>query len=179
VVAIGLAGGFLEPLESTSIHLVQMGIAHLLAFFPAAGFDPADSAQYNRVMQQEYEWVRDFIILHYNATERTDTPFWNYCRTMEIPATLRLRMELFRTHGRVFREGNELFTKVSWLQVMHGQRIRPASYHPLTDLLSEAEIAAYLDEVAGVIAACTEVMPTHAKFIAEHCAAAASPAAQH
>jgi tryptophan halogenase len=179
VVAIGLASGFLEPLESTSIHLVQMGIAHLLTFFPAAGFDPADVAQYNKVMQQEYEWVRDFIILHYNATERADTPFWNYCRTMQVPASLRLRMELFRTHGRVFREGNELFTKVSWLQVMHGQRIRPASYHPLTDLLGEGEIAAYLDEVAGVIAACIEVMPTHAKFIAEHCAAAATPATHH
>jgi tryptophan halogenase len=80
-------------------------------------------------------------------------------------------MELFSTHGRVFREGNELFAKVSWLQVLHGQRIRPARYHPLTDLLSEAEIAAYLDEVAGVIAACTKVMPKHARFIAEHCAA--------
>jgi len=82
---------------------------------------------------------------------------------------------LFRTRGRVFREGNELFAKVSWLQVMHGQRIRPASYHPLTDLLTEEEIAAYLDEVAGVIAACTDVMPKHARFIAEHCAATVPP----
>ncbi|HEX9474589.1 MAG TPA: tryptophan 7-halogenase, partial [Steroidobacteraceae bacterium] len=178
VVAIGLASGFLEPLESTSIHLVQMGIAHLLTFFPSAGFEPADVAEYNRVMQQEYEWVRDFIILHYKATERTDTPFWNYCRTMEVPPALQHRMELFRTHGRVFREGNELFAKVSWLQVMHGQRIRPATYHPLTDLLSEAEIAAYLDEVAGVIAACTQVMPKHARFIAENCAAIAPSGAR-
>ncbi len=178
VVAIGLASGFLEPLESTSIHLVQMGIAHLLTFFPSAGFEPTDVAQYNKVMQQEYEWVRDFIILHYKATERTDTPFWNYCRTMDVPPALRHRMELFGTHGRVFREGNELFAKVSWLQVMHGQRIRPATYHPLTDLLSEAEIAAYLDEVAGVIAACTEVMPKHARFIAEHCVAGAAPGAR-
>jgi len=172
VVSIGLASGFLEPLESTSIHLVQMGIGHLLTFFPAAGFDAAVIAEYNRVMKQEYEWVRDFIILHYKATERTDTPFWNYCRTMAVPASLSHRMDLFRAHGRVFREGNELFAKVSWLQVMHGQRIRPVSYHPLTDLLSEAEIATYLDEVAGVIEACTNVMPTHARFIAENCAAA-------
>jgi tryptophan halogenase len=172
VVAIGLASGFLEPLESTSIHLVQMGLGHLLTFFPSAGFDAAVIAEYNRMMKQEYEWVRDFIILHYKATERTDTPFWNYCRTMPVPESLSHRMDLFRTHGRVFREGNELFAKVSWLQVMHGQRIRPASYHPLTDLLSEAEIATYLDEVAGVIEACTHVMPTHARFIAEHCAAA-------
>ncbi len=171
VVAIGLSGGFIEPLESTAIHLVQMGIAHLLTMFPAAGFADADRDQYNRVMSQEYEWVRDFIILHYKATERSDSPFWNYCRTMEIPATLQQRIDLFRTHGRVFREGNELFTKLSWLQVMHGQRVHPQSYHPLADLRTEDEIAQYLDEVSGVIAACVKAMPTHARFIADQCAA--------
>ncbi|HTP38793.1 MAG TPA: tryptophan halogenase family protein [Steroidobacteraceae bacterium] len=175
VLAIGLSSGFLEPLESTSIHLVQMGIAHLLTYFPAQGFDPAVTLEYNRVMQQEFEWVRDFIILHYKATERDDTPYWNYCRTMEVPQSLQHRIDLFRSHGRVFREGNELFAKVSWLQVMHGQRIRPQSYHPLADLLTEQEIQAYLEEVEGVIAACTDVMPLHAKFIADHCAAAALP----
>ena len=177
VVAIGLACGFIEPLESTSIHLVQMGIAHLLTFFPASGFSQQDTDQYNRVMSQEYEWVRDFIILHYKATERTDTPFWNYCREMAIPPSLQQRIDLFKSHGRVYREGSELFMKVSWLQVMHGQRIRPASYHPLADLLSEEEIQAYLEEVEGVIGACTEVMPTHAQFIAEHCAAGSAMAA--
>ena len=177
VVSIGLACGFVEPLESTSIHLVQMGIAHLLTFFPASGFSQQDTDQYNRVMSQEYEWVRDFIILHYKATERTDTPFWNYCREMAIPPSLQQRIDLFKSHGRVYREGSELFMKVSWLQVMHGQRIRPASYHPLTDLLSEEEIQAYLEEVEGVIGACTEVMPTHAQFIAEHCAAGSAMAA--
>jgi tryptophan halogenase len=171
VVAIGLAGGFLEPLESTSIHLVQMGIAHLLTYFPAAGFDEAVTHQYNRIMRQEFEWVRDFIILHYKATERTDTPFWNYVRQMEVPELLRNRMKLYESDGRVFREGEELFAKTSWIQVMHGQRLRPAAYHPLTDLLSEEEIATYLDEVSGVIGACVDVMPTHAQFIAEHCAA--------
>ena len=177
VVSIGLACGFIEPLESTSIHLVQMGIAHLLTFFPASGFSQQDTDQYNRVMSQEYEWVRDFIILHYKATERTDTPFWNYCREMAIPPSLQQRIDLFKSHGRVYREGSELFMKVSWLQVMHGQRIRPASYHPLADLLSEEEIQAYLEEVEGVIGACTEVMPTHAQFIAEHCAAGSAMAA--
>jgi tryptophan halogenase len=172
VVSLGLASGFIEPLESTSIHLVQMGIAHLLTFFPSAGFDQIDIDEYNRVMSQEYDWVRDFIILHYKATERTDTPFWNYCRTMEVPETLQRRMDLFRSHGRVLREGNELFTKVSWLQVMHGQRIRPQAHHPLASELPENEIQTYLDEVEGVIAACVDYMPSHAKFIAEHCAAA-------
>jgi tryptophan halogenase len=171
VVSIGLASGFLEPLESTSIHLVQMGIAHLLTYFPAAGFDESVTHQYNRIMQQEFEWVRDFIILHYKATERSDTPFWNYCREMEVPQLLHDRMKLYRSDGRVFREGEELFAKTSWIQVMHGQRLRPASYHPLTDLLGEEEIANYLDEVAGVIGACVDVMPSHAQFIAEHCAA--------
>jgi tryptophan 7-halogenase len=172
VVSIGLSSGFIEPLESTSIHLVQVGIAHLLTYFPAQGFQAADRDQYNRVMAQEYEWVRDFIILHYKATERSDSAFWNDCRTMEIPATLQHRIDLFRTHGRVFREGNELFTKISWLQVLHGQRVRPQAYHPLVDLRSEAEIAEYLDEVAGVIRACVNHMPSHNDFIARHCAAA-------
>jgi len=179
VVAVGLASGFLEPLESTSIHLVQKSIQHLLAFFPSAGFDAADRDKYNAVMRQEYEWVRDFIILHYKATERTDTPFWNYTRSMPVPEALEQRMELFRTHGRIFREGNELFSKVSWLQVMHGQRIRAQSYHPLADLLTEKEIGDYLEEIAGVIEACTRVMPPHERFIADNCAAAAiaAPAA--
>ncbi|MBU6258126.1 MAG: tryptophan 7-halogenase [Burkholderiales bacterium] len=172
VVCIGLSSGFIEPLESTSIHLVQMGIAHLLTLFPAAGFDAADRDQFNRLMNQEYDWVRDFVILHYKATERDDSPFWNYCREMEVPRSLQERIDLFRSHGRVFREGTELFMKVSWLQVMHGQRIRPASYHPLVDLRTEAEIAGYLDEVAGVIDACVDVMPSHSRYIAEHCSAA-------
>ena len=158
-------------MESTSIHLVQMGIAHLLTFFPTQGFDAADTASYNRIMNQEYDWVRDFIILHYKATERSDSAFWNYCREMEVPASLTERMDLFRANGRVYREGNELFTKVSWLQVMHGQRITPKSYHPLADLLSETEIQTYLNEVEGVINACVNVMPTHAEFIAKNCAA--------
>ncbi len=171
VVSVGLASGFVEPLESTSIHLVQMGIAHLLTYFPAAGFSEVDRAEYNRLMSLEYEWVRDFIILHYKATERTDTPFWNHVRTMDIPASLQHRIDLFKTHGRVFREGNELFMKPSWLQVMHGQRLRPQGYHPLTDLIPEEEIAQYLDGIDKVIQACVDVMPDHAAFIQEHCAA--------
>ena len=171
VVSIGLASGFVEPLESTSIHLVQMGINHLLTYFPAAGFAAADRDQYNHLMTQEFEWVRDFIILHYKATERADSPFWRYCRDMEIPKTLQHRIDLFRSHGRVFRDGGELFMKLSWLQVLHGQRVQPQSYHPLVDVLSEKEISAYLKQVEGLLAACVQKMPSHAKFIADHCAA--------
>ena len=173
VVSIGLSSGFLEPLESTSIHLIQMGIAHLLTYLPSAGFHDVDRDQYNRVMDNEYNWVRDFIILHYKATERSDTPFWNYCRTMEVPESLSHRMKLFETSGRLFLEGDELFRPVSWLQVMHGQRIHPKAYHPLTDLIPEPEIQQYLESVEGVIKACVDVMPTHNQYIAETCKAPA------
>jgi len=170
-VSIGLSCGFIEPLESTSIHLIQMGIAHLLTYFPAAGFEAADIRQFNRVMDDEYTWARDFVILHYKATERDDSPFWNYCRTMEVPELLQHKMDLFRTNGRVFREGMELFTKNNWLQVMHGQRVRPQSYNPLVDLISEQEINGYLEEVSGVIKNCAEAMPLHGAYIAATCAA--------
>ena len=172
VVSMGLASGFVEPLESTSIHLIQMSIAHLITYFPSAGLDEADIHQFNRTMDMEFEWVRDFIILHYKATQRTDSAFWNHCREMEVPASLQHKMDVFQTNGRVFRESNELFTKGSWLQVMHGQGLRPKSYHPLVDLISEPEIQTYLDEVKGVIAACVKAMPKHATYIADHCAAA-------
>jgi tryptophan halogenase len=153
-----------------------MGIAHLITYFPSAGFEASDTRQFNRIMDLEYEWVRDFIILHYKATERTDTPFWNYVRTMDIPETLRHKMDVYRANGRVYREANELFTKVSWLQVMHGQRMRPQSYHPLVDLISEQEIQSYLEEVSGVIKSCVRAMPSHARYIADHCAAMELPA---
>jgi tryptophan halogenase len=143
----------------------------LLTYFPSRNFDQAVTDEYNRMMRNEFEWVRDFVVLHYKATERTDSPFWNYCREMSVPPELQARMDLFKADGRVFRDGEELFTKPSWLQVMHGQRLRPGSYHPLTDLLNEDEIVKNLDEVARVTGACVDVMPSHARFIAEHCAA--------
>ncbi|HZX29570.1 MAG TPA: tryptophan halogenase family protein [Telluria sp.] len=173
VVAVGLSGGFLEPLESTSIHLIQSAITRLIHFFPTRAFDQADIDAYNAQTDYEYERIRDFIILHYKQTERTDTPFWNYCRNMEVPETLRRKMDLFRTHGRLFREGEELFTEVSWLQVMHGQGLRPHGYHPVVDQRSEEEIGSLLSNVANVIRKCVEVMPTHEEFIAAHCAAPA------
>ncbi|MRW92300.1 tryptophan halogenase [Duganella sp. FT80W] len=170
-VSIGLSCGFIEPLESTSIHLIQTAIAHLITHFPSAGFEAADIREFNRLMDDEYIWARDFVILHYKATERTDSRFWNYCRQMEVPARLQHKIDLFLTNGRVFREGMELFTKNNWIQVMHGQRMRPKSYHPLVDLTSEEEIKGFLDEVETVVANCANAMPTHAEFIAATCAA--------
>ncbi len=170
VVAIGLSSGFMEPLESTSIHLIQSAIARLTAFFPHTGFDQIDIDTFNAHSDFEFDKIRDFLILHYYATERDDTPFWNYCRTMDIPDSLRERMALFRSNGRVFREGNEMFAEVSWLQVMHGQRVRPAHYHPLVDVYPEAKVEEFVAGVRGVIDKCVSVMPTHDAFIAKHCA---------
>jgi len=171
-VALGLASGFMEPLESTSIHLIQTAITRIVKFFPHAGFDPVDIAEYNRQTQVEYELIRDFLILHYKTTERTDSDFWNYCRTMEIPDSLQRKMDLFASNGRIYREQDELFTEMSWLQVMVGQGIIPRGYHPFADLRPEAEVHAYLQNVEQVIGRCVGAMPTHADFIAAHCKAA-------
>ncbi len=166
-VAIGLASGFMEPLESTSIHLVQSSIARLLNFFPNKNFDQEDIDEFNRQSHFEVDRIRDFLILHYHATTRTDSDFWNYCRTMPIPDTLTQKIEQFKKNGRIFRTNNEMFNDLSWLEVMHGQGIRPNAYHPLVDVLSEEEIEKRLNSVKAVIERSVEVMPTHEQFIAE------------
>ncbi|MBA4048426.1 MAG: tryptophan halogenase, partial [Sphingomonas sp.] len=169
-VALGLAAGFMEPLESTSIHLVQAGIARLLQLFPTRGFDAADIAEFNR--QTDFEWraIRDFLILHYHANRR-DGPFWVACRDMAIPDSLAHKLALFRSSGRLFREHEELFTEVGWLQVLIGQGVMPRGYHPFADALSREELGEFMtlakrhvDQVAGRL-------PDHAAFIAAHCAA--------
>jgi tryptophan 7-halogenase len=171
VVAVGLASGFMEPLESTSIHLIQSSIARLTAFFPHGGFDETDIQEFNDHSHFEFDKIRDFLILHYHATERDDTPFWNYVRTMDVPESLTRKMELFNTNGRIFRDANELFAEPSWVQVMHGQRMNPKAYHALVDVYSEEKIADYMANIRGVIANCMHVMPTHEEFIQKHCKA--------
>jgi tryptophan halogenase len=168
---VGLSSGFLEPLESTSIHLINTAISRMIAFFPHTGFDAADIAEYNRQTHWEYERIRDFLVLHYKATERDDSEFWNYCRNMPIPDGLQHKMDLFRSNGRIQREGMELFAEPSWLQVMVGQRMRPKAHHPFAELRPEAEVATYVGHIERVIAKCVKVMPTHADYIAKHCAA--------
>ena len=170
-VAVGLSSGFLEPLESTSIHLIQTAIMRILSFFPHVGFDAVQIEEYNRLSALEYEQIRDFIILHYKATERTDSAFWNHCRTMEVPESLQRKIDLYRAGGRIFRDNNELFGEISWLQVMHGQRIRAQAYHPLSTVRPAAEVDEMLDDVKRVIGKCVDIMPTQAQFIAQHCAA--------
>ena len=168
VVALGLAAGFLEPLESTSIHLIQTGIARLMTNFPDKTFNRPDQDHYNRKTRAEYEQVRDFLILHYKATRRDDTAFWRYCRDMPIPDTLRERFDLYRENARLFREDNELFNEVSWFAVMHGQGIEPARYHPVADGLTDEELDRRMAEIHRVTAKCLTLMPTHQQFIDRH-----------
>jgi len=171
VVAIGLAGGFLEPIESTSIHLIQSAIQRLVDFFPDRGFNEVERSEYNRQSRFEYERIRDFIVLHYKLNQRTDSAYWTECANMAIPETLQQKMDLYRASGRVVRVDNELFSEVGWTQVFEGQNLPVERYHPLVDVQSEAEIAEYLDSVRGVIAKCVDVMPTHDEYIKRHCAA--------
>ena len=171
VVALGLASGFLEPLESTSIHLIQSGIQRLIDFFPDRGWSAVDRDEYNRQSRFDYERIRDFIILHYHLNQRTDAPYWIACANMAIPDTLRHKMDMYRSHGRVVRVDNELFSEVGWVQVFEGQNMPLDSYHPLVDTQSEEDIAEYLESVRDVIAKCVGVMPTHDEYIRKMCAA--------
>ncbi len=177
VVAIGLASGFVEPLESTAIHLVQAQVDRLINFFPDQGFNLVDVAEYNRQCRFEYERIRDFIILHYKANQRTDSKFWQHCAQMSVPDTLKQKLDLFQSHGRIVRNDNELFSEVAWLQVMAGQNLVPERYHPLADLQPDVDTEDYLESVRAVIAKCVEVMPDHADYVAQHCAAAKTPLA--
>jgi tryptophan halogenase len=170
-VAIGLASGFLEPIESTSIHLIQRGIVRLMQMFPATGISPADVEEYNRQTSAEIEHIRDFIILHYHVTNRRDTPFWRECREMEIPSSLRHRIELFRQTGRVFRVPNELFAENSWIQVMLGQGITPQQYHPVADLMGDAELAQFLDGIKSSVDRTVRQLPMHQAYVEKYCKA--------
>ncbi|MCV2351470.1 tryptophan halogenase family protein [Paucibacter sp. Y2R2-4] len=173
VVALGLASGFMEPLESTSIYLVQSGITRLLGLFPDRNFDPLLASRFNRDTASEYERVRDFLILHYHATERDDSPFWNYCRTMSIPESLREAIDLFRSDGRYLRFADDFFALPSWVQVMLGQRVVPRGYHPIVDSMPEGELTKYVENVRTVVANCVAAMPLHQDFINQNCKAQA------
>ena len=171
VVAVGLASGFLEPLESTSIHLIQSTIQRLIDFFPDRSFSAIDRDEFNRQARFEYERVRDFIILHYHLNQRTDSAYWTECANMSIPESLQRKMDIYRAHGRVVRIDNELFSEVGWVQVFEGQNMPLDAYHPLVDTQSEADIAEYLESVRDVIAKCVAVMPSHDEYIAKTCSA--------
>ena len=169
-VALGLSAGFLEPLESTSIHLVQSAAIRLVRLFPDGELDQANIDEFNRQSDFEWERVRDFIILHYWANER-EGEFWEYCRSMDLPATLQRKIDLWRSNGRIFREDEELFSEESWIQVFLGQGIVPRSYDPLVEIKSDAQIEQFLGNIAATIDRCVEVMPEHADYVGKFCPA--------
>ncbi|MBN8807844.1 MAG: tryptophan 7-halogenase [Sphingomonas sp.] len=165
VVALGLSSGFIEPLESTSIHFIQAGISRLISLFPDKRFDPTERDEYNRQIDEIYADVRDFIILHYKATTRDDTPFWRQCRDMTIPDSLARKIELFRSKGRLFREGRELFANASWVAVCLGQHIVPREYEPAVDALDEDKVAAALEQIRLGYWETAQHLPSHGDFL--------------
>lgn len=170
-VAMGLASGFLEPLESTSIHLIQSSISKLIALLPTADVNQENIDKYNELLTAEYIFVRDFIILHYKVSQRSDSEFWNYCRHMQVPDSLQRKLNLYESSGRLFRDNNELFDEVSWFAVMQGQGLRPRDYHPLANQIETEEFHHIMHEVKAVVQRAADAMPTHADYIAKHCAA--------
>lgn len=170
-VAIGLSAGFIEPLESTGLHLIQSAISKILGMFPHKGFDQTDIDTFNAQSQLELERIRDFIILHYKVTNREDSEFWRYVKHMPIPDYLQAKIDLYKSNGRIYRQDTELFNETSWLAVMHGQGIMPNGYHPLVDTLEETEILRRLGHIQSVIDKSAETMPMQSDFIAQHCMA--------
>lgn len=168
-VSLGLASGFLEPLESTSLYLVQSGLIRLMQLFPARKVEQVEIDEYNNQSRLEFEYIRDFIILHYHVTQRADSPFWNYCRTMDIPTSLRRRLDLFRANGRFFRENFELFFDGSWARVMTGQGLIPQGYHPIVNMMTDAELSSFLSDIRTRHARVAASFPTHQAVIDRYC----------
>ena len=169
VVAIGLSGGFMEPLESTSIHLIQRAILRLIRMMPQGAISPRDVAEFNDQQFADMEQIRDFLILHYKATDRRDSAFWRQCAAMEIPDSLAQKVALFRETGRVFRRNEELFAENSWVQVMMGQGIVPQAHHPIADKLGDAELARFLATLRENVTRTVAGLPRHADYVAHYC----------
>lgn len=176
-IAVGLSGGFMEPLESTSIHLIQRAILRLIRMMPMGTISERDVAEFNDQQMTDMLQVRDFLILHYKATERDDSPFWRQCAQMEIPDSLTQKIELFRETGRVFRRNEELFAENSWVQVMMGQGIMPKAYHPVATKLSDEELDQLLAGLRDSVAKTVAGLPEHHDYVARYCGARESAAA--
>lgn len=170
--AVGLSSGFLEPLESTSIYLIQDALTHLIELFPSKDFAEAPINEFNRVMDREYERIRDFLILHYHATARDDTPFWNYVRTMPIPDSLQSKMDLFRQQGHIVKYRDGVFLEPSWLAVYVGQGLLPSYYHPATSLLPKFELDKQLASIRESVQKASEAMTSHSmtleRYLQDH-----------
>jgi tryptophan 7-halogenase len=176
-VAVGLSSGFMEPLESTSIHLIQRAVLRLIRMLPLNHVSERDISEFNDQMVTDYLQIRDFLILHYKATDRRDSDFWRYCADMEVPDSLTHKIELFRETGRVFRRNEELFAENSWVQVMMGQGIMPRSYHPIATKLSDAEMTKFLSTIRDNVAQTVAGLPDHEAYVARYCGAVSANAA--
>jgi tryptophan halogenase len=176
-VAVGLSGGFMEPLESTSIHLIQRAILRIVRMLPAGPISSRDIDEFNDQQFTDMEQIRDFLVLHYKATDRRDTPFWRHCASMEVPASLEHKIELFRETGRVFRRHEELFAENSWVQVMMGQGIDPQSHHPVAAKLRDEELAHLLTSLREQVSRTVAALPSHGAYVARYCGAEVPAAA--
>jgi tryptophan halogenase len=168
-VAIGLSGGFLEPLESTSIYLIQAAIMHLVEHFPTPENFAAAEKEFNRLMTLEYDRIRDFLILHYHATHRDDSEFWRYCRTMDVPDTLQEKLARFKNIAHIDQYEQGLFLLPSWIAVMIGQGVIPETYHPLADTISQQRLHSLLDQLQRDIQQQVAALPAHKDILAIHC----------
>ena len=168
-VSLGLASGFLEPLESTSIHLIQSNVSRLIELFPTMDFDESNANEYNRLIGKEYDLIRDFLILHYHQTQRDDSEFWRYCANMQVPDSLKQKMNLFASNGLLYKEPEDLFRESSWVQVMLGQGIQPKSYHAMANGIDSNQLKGFMQDVKKIIANATDPLPTHQRFIDAHC----------
>ena len=171
VVALGLASGFVEPLESTSIHLIQRGILRLMQLFPKLGIRQPDIDEYNNQSRLEIANIRDFIILHYKVTNRQDSPFWRHCRSMPVPDSLTHRIDLFRETARVFKIPNELFGENSWIQVMLGQGMIPEQYHPVVNVMSDEELTRFMQGIKSNVDNTVAKLPKHRAYVERYCKA--------
>ena len=168
-IALGLASGFLEPLESTSIHLIQRGVLRLMQMFPITGIRQPDIAEYNKQSLLEIHNIRDFIILHYKVTNRQDSPFWRHCRSMDVPDSLAHRIDLFRESARVFKIPNELFGENSWIQVMLGQGLVPEQYHQTVDVMSDQELTRFMENIRTRVEQTVAKLPNHQAYVEQYC----------
>lgn len=168
-VALGLASGFIEPLESTSIHLVSSAVIRLMRMLPLTGIHAQDVAEYNRATDKELASVRDFVLLHYKQTQRNDSDFWRYCRSMDVPESLQNRLDIYRDSGRIYWDSDELFTVNSWNQVMLGQGVMPQHYHPAADIMPEADFAMQMAKVRQSVQQLVGQLPPHQTFLQAYC----------
>ncbi|MBO9622719.1 MAG: tryptophan 7-halogenase [Sphingomonas sp.] len=176
-IAVGLAAGFMEPLESTAIHLIQRSVLRFVRLLPLREISRHDVAEFNEQQDQDMLQIRDFLILHYKATERRDSPFWRQCADMPIPDSLAHKIALFRETGRVFRKNDELFAENSWVQVMMGQGIMPRAWHPIAEKLRDDELERLLATIRENVTSTVARLPEHGAYVAQYCGASDAQAA--